>query len=78
MFVLYEVAGIITNLAGGWIAARLGMSHTCRRIDSAGSCVDSLIEIRSKLDFRSVCNFCDVGSGFQAWLKTSKMSANRN
>ena len=28
MFVLYEVAGIITNLAAGWIAARLGMSFT--------------------------------------------------
>ena len=28
MFALYEVAGIITNLAAGWIAARLGMSFT--------------------------------------------------
>jgi MFS family permease len=28
LFVLYEVAGIITNLVGGWLAARLGLKIT--------------------------------------------------
>ncbi len=28
LFVLYEVAGIITNLAAGWIAARFGLTST--------------------------------------------------
>ena len=28
LFVLYEVAGIITNLAAGWIAARFGLPST--------------------------------------------------
>lgn len=28
LFVLYEVAGIVTNLVGGWLAARLGLKIT--------------------------------------------------
>ena len=28
MFLLYEVAGIVTNLSAGWIAARFGLSAT--------------------------------------------------
>jgi MFS family permease len=28
LFVLYEVAGVITNLVGGWLAARLGLKIT--------------------------------------------------
>jgi MFS family permease len=28
LFVLYEIAGIVTNLLGGWIAARLGLKIT--------------------------------------------------
>ena len=28
LFVLYEIAGIITNLSAGWIAARFGLSST--------------------------------------------------
>ena len=28
LFVLYEVAGIVTNLVGGWLAARLGLKVT--------------------------------------------------
>ncbi len=28
LFVLYEVAGVITNLVGGWLAARLGLKVT--------------------------------------------------
>ena len=28
LFVLYEVAGIVTNLAAGWIAARFGLAST--------------------------------------------------
>src|SRR5664279_4945269 len=25
LFVLYEIAGIVTNLVGGWLAARMGL-----------------------------------------------------
>src|ERR1039458_8855616 len=28
LFVLYEVAGIVTNLVGGWLAARVGLRVT--------------------------------------------------
>ena len=28
LFVLYEIAGIVTNLVGGWLAARLGLKIT--------------------------------------------------
>ena len=28
LFVLYEIAGIVTNLSAGWIAARFGLSST--------------------------------------------------
>jgi predicted MFS family arabinose efflux permease len=28
LFVLYEVAGVVTNLVGGWLAARLGLKTT--------------------------------------------------
>ena len=28
LFVLYEVAGMVTNLAAGWIAARFGLTST--------------------------------------------------
>src|SRR6056297_4125372 len=28
LFVLYEVAGIVTNLSAGWIAARFGLTTT--------------------------------------------------
>ncbi|HEX3517679.1 MAG TPA: organoarsenical effux MFS transporter ArsJ [Solirubrobacteraceae bacterium] len=28
LFVLYEIAGIVTNLVGGWLAARLGLKST--------------------------------------------------
>ena len=28
LFVLYEVAGIVTNLAAGWLAARFGLAAT--------------------------------------------------
>jgi MFS family permease len=28
LFVLYELAGVVTNLVGGWIAARLGLATT--------------------------------------------------
>ena len=28
LFVLYEVAGVVTNLVGGWLAARLGLKIT--------------------------------------------------
>ena len=28
LFLLYEIAGIITNLSAGWIAARFGLSST--------------------------------------------------
>ncbi len=28
LFVLYEIAGIVTNLVGGWLAARLGLKVT--------------------------------------------------
>src|SRR5664279_4350824 len=28
LFVLYEVAGVVTNLVGGWLAARLGLKVT--------------------------------------------------
>ena len=30
LFVLYEVAGIVTNLSAGWIAARFGLASTLR------------------------------------------------
>ncbi|RMH40475.1 MAG: MFS transporter [Deltaproteobacteria bacterium] len=30
LFLLYEVAGVFTNLFGGWIAARLGLDRTLR------------------------------------------------
>jgi predicted MFS family arabinose efflux permease len=38
MLVLYEVAGIVTNLAAGWIAARFGLSSTL----FAGLCMQIL------------------------------------
>ncbi len=28
LFLLYEVAGVVTNLIGGWIGARLGLKVT--------------------------------------------------
>lgn len=28
LFVLYEIAGIVTNLSAGWIAARFGLTST--------------------------------------------------
>ena len=28
LFLLYEVAGIVTNLAAGWLAARFGLAAT--------------------------------------------------
>jgi len=28
LFVLYEIAGVITNLSAGWIAARFGLTST--------------------------------------------------
>ncbi len=28
LFILYEVAGIVTNLSAGWIAARFGLTFT--------------------------------------------------
>ena len=28
LFVFYEIAGIVTNLVGGWLAARLGLKIT--------------------------------------------------
>ena len=28
LFVLYEVAGMVTNLSGGWVAARFGLTST--------------------------------------------------
>ena len=30
LFVLYEIAGMVTNLAAGWIAARFGPASTAR------------------------------------------------
>ena len=28
LFVLYEIAGVVTNLSAGWIAARFGLTST--------------------------------------------------
>jgi sugar phosphate permease len=28
LFVLYEIAGVVTNLSAGWIAARFGLTRT--------------------------------------------------
>ena len=41
LFLFYEVFGIVTNLVGGWLAARLGLkTHALRRTGNAGCRAD--------------------------------------
>ena len=45
LFVLYEVAGIVTNLCAGWIAARFGLNATLYAglvANSGAACVDTI------------------------------------
>jgi len=55
LFVLYEVAGMATNLSAGWLAARFGLTSTLYAVLSDGS------------DTRNRTAFFIIGSFMAVW-----------
>jgi hypothetical protein len=64
LFVLYEIAGVVTNLSAGWIAARFGLTRTLYA--GLGLQVVALAgadAARSGLGHRDLSGLRDAGAG---------------
>jgi sugar phosphate permease len=76
LFVLYEIAGVVTNLSAGWIAARFGLTRRSMRGWAAGRGAACAGAARSGLGLGTSVAFVMLVQGASGVAKDlSKMSA---